>query len=357
MADFEYTDRTSPRDAQGASAGVSAGWVVNLLGGVVSLALVGGVAVWGYKLLVRDVSGVPVVRAIEGPMRVQPEDPGGQQADHQGLAVNAVAALGTAAPTADRVMLAPRPVSLQDEDAPMGKVIPASLRRDVEAAPEIEIPKVTAQTETENPAPADSSSAIDALVQELVSGVKPMTVVSDATEETPDQITAIVQPESLAPAIGDVETETAVDQTQDDGSVPDMSAPVVSGPGLAQSLRPQVRPIQLASAGGAEALADVMASVAASGNEVDPDSLAVGTRLAQLGAYDTPEIARVEWDRLNTQFGDYMDGKARVIEQASSGGRTFYRLRAMGFDDLSDARRFCSALVAENADCIPVIHR
>jgi hypothetical protein len=29
----------------------------------------------------------------------------------------------------------------------------------------------------------------------------------------------------------------------------------------------------------------------------------------------------------------------------------------MGFEDLSDARRFCSALVARNADCIPVVTR
>ncbi|HBS49363.1 MAG TPA: sporulation protein SsgA, partial [Rhodobacteraceae bacterium] len=33
------------------------------------------------------------------------------------------------------------------------------------------------------------------------------------------------------------------------------------------------------------------------------------------------------------------------------------RLRAMGFDDISDARRFCSALVAGGADCIPVTTR
>ena len=46
-----------------------------------------------------------------------------------------------------------------------------------------------------------------------------------------------------------------------------------------------------------------------------------------------------------------------MIQEAESGGRTFYRLRALGFDDLSDARRFCSVLVAENADCIPVTAR
>ncbi len=52
-----------------------------------------------------------------------------------------------------------------------------------------------------------------------------------------------------------------------------------------------------------------------------------------------------------------MNGKDRLIQRAESGGRTFYRLRAMGFDDLADARRFCSALVAEEAACIPVVVR
>ena len=60
---------------------------------------------------------------------------------------------------------------------------------------------------------------------------------------------------------------------------------------------------------------------------------------------------------LSGRFSDYLAGKKRVIQRAESGGRIFYRLRAMGFADLADARRFCSALVAENADCIPVVTR
>ncbi|WP_322866104.1 SPOR domain-containing protein [Aquicoccus sp. G2-2] len=91
--------------------------------------------------------------------------------------------------------------------------------------------------------------------------------------------------------------------------------------------------------------------------EVAPEAVPVGTRLAQLGAFDSPETARTEWDKLDARFDDYMEGKQRVIERAKSGGRVFYRLRAMGFEDLNDARRFCSALVAERADCIPVTTR
>ena len=91
--------------------------------------------------------------------------------------------------------------------------------------------------------------------------------------------------------------------------------------------------------------------------EVDPASLTAGTQMAQLGAFETPEVAREEWDRLVGRFEEYLGTKERVIQEAESGGRTFYRLRALGFDDLSDARRFCSVLVAENADCIPVTAR
>jgi hypothetical protein len=91
--------------------------------------------------------------------------------------------------------------------------------------------------------------------------------------------------------------------------------------------------------------------------EIDPAALEVGTRLVQFGAFGSDKEARAEWVRLSGRFGELMAGKAMVILAAESGGRTFYRLRAHGFDDEDDARRFCSALVAENASCIPVAHR
>ena len=64
-----------------------------------------------------------------------------------------------------------------------------------------------------------------------------------------------------------------------------------------------------------------------------------------------------EWDRFAARFRDYMTDKKRVIQKASSGGRTFYRLRVMGFDDIAEARYFCAALLAEKAECIPVVFK
>ncbi|NJM84446.1 MAG: SPOR domain-containing protein, partial [Tabrizicola sp.] len=90
---------------------------INLAGAVSSVALVIGLGYWGYQLAVRDVRGVPVVQALEGPMRIAPDNPGGEVADYQGLAVNEVAAAGTAAPPPDKLILAPKPVELSLEDA------------------------------------------------------------------------------------------------------------------------------------------------------------------------------------------------------------------------------------------------
>src|SRR5690606_33390739 len=89
--------------------------MVNLAGALGSVALVLSLGYWGWELAVRDVRGVPVVRALEGPMRTAPEEVGGRVIDHQGLSVNDVAARdgGTGS---DRVVLAPAPVDLTADD-------------------------------------------------------------------------------------------------------------------------------------------------------------------------------------------------------------------------------------------------
>jgi len=48
--------------------------------------------------------------------------------------------------------------------------------------------------------------------------------------------------------------------------------------------------------------------------------------------------------------------KQMVVQKAESGGKIFYRLRASGFDDISDARQFCTA-ISDKIACIPVVTR
>ena len=308
--------------------------LVNWAGAALSLGLVIGAGVWGYKILVRDVTGVPVVRAIEGPMRVQPADPGGRLAQNQGLAVNAVAAEGAAAAPAQRLVLAPPPISLDDEDAPLGDLAAQALAARAAPAPAQSQP--VALTSDAPPPTAAIAAAADADVAQLVEQLS-----RDATpfERDNSAVDALVEAaetgQPLAGRLG----------------------------GLATSLRPVARPNGLVSRvsvtdNAVENAVRLALATATSGpREIAPENVPLGTRLAQLGAFDSPGQARAEWQRLELRFGDYMVGKNRVIQEAQSGGRTFYRLRAMGFDDLNDARRFCAAFVAERTDCIPVVTR
>ncbi len=330
---YGYQHETNEHGDLPPGGGAGVGRLINVVGAVASLALVAGVGYWGYKLVMRDVSGVPVVRAVEGPMRIQPESPGGTPADHQGLAVNSVAAVGSAAPPADRLILAPRPVSLTDEDAPMGELKPIKAVHVVEE-------EITNQEAAEL-----RQNAVDSLVAEL------------GEENTQPEI---AQPEGVQVAsLVMPEEEPAIDPADLAAQLPDPE--IMALPGVRRSLRPINRPARATPSGvsaSASSQDAINAAVrAATGLDVDPDTLAVGTRLAQLGAFDSAEVAQSEWERLNNRFGEYLEGKQRVIQRASSGGRTFYRLRALGFEDLSDSRRFCAALVAQGADCIPVAVR
>lgn len=333
MADFTASpmaggyrrDSNDPSDASNISNQLTA--LTNTAGAVVSLALIVGIGIWGYKLLMRDVSGIPVVRAATSEMRIRPEEPGGELAQHQGLSVNAVAAEGGTAKPADRLILAPKPIDLTEEDQVMSVAMVADAPHDA-SLPEAALPEPV--LEPDEITAALESGDVDALVAQLTEGVAPL-----AELETPvDDVVAAVT-EAVVAEVTAAEKEIAA---------------LRNLPGVRQSKRPQIRPVTRAT--------PLKAEVAPTTTpEVDPATLPVGTRLAQLGAFDSAEVARAQWKQISTRFDPYMADKKRVVQKATSGGRVFYRLRAVGFEDIADARRFCSALVAQNADCIPVVTR
>ena len=331
MAELPYSGAR-----QSSSAAYSLGTLTNYAGAVVSLGLMVGIGIWGYKVVSRDVSGVPVVRAASNePMRMAPEKPGGQLAAHQGLSVNEVMAKGGAEKPAERLVLAPKPVDLTEEDQPLaGIVAPRPVVRSEAGVSldESDIEPLTPQM-----------ASIRALAEALADGVAPL-AAQEAQVETVTPVAVVVPAEPVTAVIEAVPEVTAVEDN--------IVAEPVKASLVSTSLRPKLRPAAFKAVAPAATEAAVMAALT---NEAG--SIPVGTRLVQLGAFDSAEVAGREWERLGTKFGEYMDGKERVIQRAESGGRVFYRLRAMGFADLSDSRRFCAALVAERADCIPVVSK
>lgn len=306
--------------AQPPARGVAAGAIVNWVGAVLSLALLTGVSLWSYRLLVRDVTGVPVVQALSGPMRMAPDDPGGRRAAHQGLAVNAVAAEGQAAPTADKITLAPSPVALKPEDR-------VAQGRTDGAKPRSEPSRETGDSEAR--ASARSSGAHS-----------PSPERSDDPGPLPDTILARSPVPPARP--GSLVARPAV-AAAGEGRVVNASLAIGAGGQDAQ----------------AEALLDQLTTRMASARDIDIDPRAMepGTRLVQLGAYDDEAEARAAWAVLEDRFPAQFDGRGRVIEEAVAGGRSFYRLRAHGFADEPEARRFCAVFTEYGVDCIPVLVR
>lgn len=321
------------------SGAARAGVFVNYAGAAVSCALIVGVGVWGYKLVMRDVTGIPVVRAMQGEMRALPENPGGVVTSHRGLAVNEVAAVGAAAPPEDTVALAPANIGLSDEDLeaqpmaeadeilatvdPLGQV----------AAPEVEVP-VALNADQLLDAPL-STDDILALADQIAAGAAPLADLAEGVD--------------VAPSLS-VGGEAVV--------TPVVAASVA---GVSVSLRPSARPSSLNIVAEPDAITAALAEAQAPADvqqaAVTTTDFAAGTNLVQLGAFPSSDVASSEWTRLTSRFGEIMGGKSQVIQTATSGGKTFYRLRAEGFAELSEARRFCAAMIAENVDCIPVVVR
>ncbi len=276
--------------------------LVNFAGAALSLALILGVGFWGYKLIVRDVSGIPVVRAMEGDMRVLPDNPGGGVAAHTGLSVNEVAAIGEAGGPEDRLVLAPRTSGLAPEDLAVQPI--AEALADENATPEVQ-----------------AATTTDAIVVE-----------DDAT--------------ALAAQLAALSSEPMLQATQDTADVIPASVP-----GVATSVRPVLRPAN------ARILAPAIPAAPATNREVavTTTTFPAGTNLVQLGAFPNPSLAAEEWDSLQARFGELMSERDRVIQVSNQSSATWYRLRASGFADRAEARRLCAALQAEGAECIAVV--
>lgn len=280
----------------------------------VFLGLVAALAVWAWNLGTRDAAEVPIIRAMEGPARIEPVDPGGEQASHQGLEVNSVLAGNPEpAPRTSAVAEAP-PAALTIEDGPQEELVAIA-------------PPVA------DAAPFDGLE--DASPEPLARG----------PEASPIDLAALVA-EAVGPAEtlgGDAEEDPALEQVSSTAN------------------RPRVRPVGLrpapvapTPAAVAPATAAPDSAKAAAPGEVAAGSLGSGTRLVQLGAFDSEELTRQAWASLVSRHGGLLGGKSLYVERATSNARVFYRLRVAGFDSNDQTRDLCEALRAQGVDCIPV---
>ena len=280
------------------------------VGAALSLSLLTGAIGWSYQLIVRDISQIPIVRAQLGPLRVAPDDPGGLTAANQGLSVTQLA-VNERPLLSDEIFLAPAAEVLSEENVALQISEENSSITNKENFDTLEV-------STEN------SLDLKILPEQNATGL--------ASNNEAVLSTAAFSPKKL-------EIENAVSLALSLTNEVDSSF---------NSLRPKIRPVVLN-----QIQTDNIAQSVA--NELVV-TLPVGSAVVQLGAFESKSLAEIEWQRLEALLGSVLTSKNMVIQKAESGGKVFYRLRAFGFDDLSDARQFCSA-VNDKVACIPVVTR
>ena len=282
----------------------------NIVGVVISLIVFLGIVGWGAKMILRDSSGAPVVQALDGPMRISPEDPGGVMASHQGLTVNEVASSQKKLPLEDQIQLAPRAINLQPEDQPISLLLASK-----------------ASLKDASLLKSSSQSTSDFQEDFLITNVK-----GDSIRK------------KLLPPISDVpKVNTEILIIEEDLPAESSLASSYIGSGPTKSPRPRTR-----------SLVNIVSLVSKSVMVV-PQAILQGRPMAQLGAFGSKFIAMQAWLDLSQRHGNYLTGKKHIILKAELGDGTIYRLRVIGFSNMGVARRFCKVLNGKNTECHSVM--
>ncbi|MCF3973757.1 SPOR domain-containing protein [Paracoccus salsus] len=321
--------------------------LTHYLGALASVGLMVGLMAWGWQLVSRDVSGVPVIKAIEGDARTTPDEPGGELTSYTGYAVNGVAEGAEPRPT-DQVAIAPAATELTDQDVAMGQL--GATAREPENPSEVPLSfdgePITPMSDSEARSLAEIQAAADAERLAMADrSVEEASIIDAPAAEGP--VNTVVTDETGAPAQTDAITAALI------------QAQAAANPGiLTASPRPAARPRAARVASAGTTASDASPAPAERPDPAAPQAAPVAAAssasgpLVQIGAFDSNAIASGEWNRLTGKFGSLFSGKGQVIQQHNANGRTFWRLRVAGFGTIGEARQFCAALKSGGTDCL-----
>ena len=279
-------------------------------GAALSLSLLAGAIGWSYQLIVRDINQIPIVRAQLGPLRVAPDDPGGLTAANQGLSVTQLA-VSEKPLLSNEIRLAPAAEILNAEH--LVSEVTQKVKSNIDDGA-FEIKEVNAE---------NSINLID--------------VSNEIGFDTNSKDEVVSSQASFSQK--KIEIENAVSRAL---AISDISAASLT------SLRPKIRPISSRRNN-----INTDNQVAKSEPIYNPP---LGSAVVQLGAFESKNLAKSEWQRFENLLGSVLISKKMIVQKAESGGKIFYRLRASGFNDISDARQFCTA-ISDKVACIPVVIR
>ncbi len=318
-----YSDDHARGDGA-ATTGLLPSGIRGAVSAAVFVGLVAAMGVWAYRLGTRDATEVPVIRAMQGPSRVAPEDPGGFQAANQGHEINRVFE-GAPAPAPRKAVVVEAAASLADEDKPQSELAQASQSQAV-----AEMVEQAAQDAPLNDAEAGDAVALVEPAPDLGGAAMAEAEADEPEREKP--VAAFTGPRPISRPSNLVRVSARA------------KAPAAPA---AQAKTAAVKPVAANAAPAAPATPQIR----------EVASVSSGTRMVQLGAFDSEANTRAAWQRLVAANNDLLSSKSLYVERATSNARVFYRLRVAGFQNTDQTRQLCESLRARSIDCIPVTIR
>ena len=271
------------------------GFLLTVLVSLISIFLLGGFLYWGYGAFVQSESKVTVITAPDGPLKVLPEDPGGNLASHLGFSVNSVQESGQVAGPSAKIFLAPPAISVQESDL-----------RSLSGF-------------------GDSNGAID-----LKSSINDALAVIFKDTNTLSEVTFLNLKE--IPIKEDIVEKAIVSKS------------------LA---RPEKRPIKIVSA---ILHQDLVAQIVL--NQVKASMVDSKDELmVHLGSFKNKVLASADVENFVVRHKGYLTDKTVFLQKSETGGRSIYRMRAIGFSNISEMKKFCAIINSFGNDCMPISNK
>ncbi|MBT6609298.1 MAG: SPOR domain-containing protein [Rhodospirillaceae bacterium] len=280
-------------------------------------------------LVMGDDGDLPVIRAMAGPVKVRPENPGGLQVPNR------------------------------------DKLVYGRLQSDKMTVAENTIERLLPKPEAPlaiRPATPASAAFSESTEQRIAAGTARVVQPTPQTARVPavTDVTSVAPPPPAAPTgLGNTRENAPVSLTRS-------NEPIRLKKGAVRAPRPAaIAPRQPIATPAPPPRAPLPTKVAARSAPRSPAAPPAGTAPSttqqgayrvQLAAARTPERARVEWDRMRRKNLDLLGDLGLTVTKADLGPKKgiFYRLRVGPLTSDSQARTLCKALSKRKMGCLVV---
>ena len=79
--------------------------------------------------------------------------------------------------------------------------------------------------------------------------------------------------------------------------------------------------------------------------------------MVHLGSFKNKVLASADVENFVVRHKGYLTNKTVFLQKSETGGRSIYRMRAIGFSNISEMKKFCAIINSFGNDCVPISNK